>query len=63
MIGAEAPKGGWVMESIITKNDNLIGVRAIYSNGELVYEDRKELTDSKSDFGQRTNSKRSIKVQ
>ena len=49
------------MENIFKRHDNLVGVRAIYSNGELVYEDRKEPTDPNNDLRQKTSSKRSIK--
>ena len=45
------------MEGVILKDDNLVGVRAIYSNGEVVYEDRKGKTDTKNDAGGKKNQK------
>ncbi len=51
------------MKNIIAKNDNFVGVRAIYLNGELVYEDRKGQTDSSNDVGKTKNSNKTISVQ
>ena len=51
------------MKNIITKNNKFVGVRAIYLNGELVYEDGKGQTDSNQDIGKTKNSNKTISVQ